>query len=133
MKFDQNKESRDIRLVFLIFCAIFSALAWKHYPSTPSYVLIGLVIVILPLIAFFPILFRPIFKLWLKVAKAVGWFNTQIILTLVYILIFVPFGLLIRLFRKDQMRRQILVEEKTYWEPYDQAGLYDKNRYERQF
>ncbi len=128
-----KKEKRDIRLVFLIFCAIFSALAWRHYPSIPSYVLMGLVLVLLPLIAFFPMLLRPVFKLWLIVAKAVGWFNTQIILTLVYILIFIPFGLLISLFRKDQMRRKLLKEEETYWEPYEQAGLNDRNRYERQF
>ena len=128
-----KKEKRDIRLVFIIFCAIFSALAWRHYPSISSYVLMGLVIIMLPLIAFFPILLRPVFKLWLIVAKAVGWFNTQIILTLVYILIFVPFSPLIRLFRKDPMRRELLKEEETYWEPYEQAGLKDRNRYERQF
>ncbi len=133
MKLDPKKEKRDIRLVFLIFSAIFSALAWRHYPSISSYVLMGLVLVLLPLIAFFPILLRPVFKLWLKVAKAVGWFNTQIILSLVYILIFIPFGLLMRLFRKDQMKREFLVEEETYWEPYEQAGLKDRNRYERQF
>ncbi len=76
---------------------------------------------------------RPVFKLWLKVAKAVGWFNTQIILTLVYILIFIPFGLLINMFRKDQVRRELPKEGGTYWEPYEQAGLKDRKRYERQF
>jgi hypothetical protein len=128
-----KKEKRDIRLVFLIFCAIFSALAWKHYPSISSYVLIGLVLVLLPLIAFSPILLRPVFKLWLKVAKVVGWFNTQIILTLIYILIFIPFGPLISLFRKDIMKRKLVKDEETYWEPYEQGGLDDRNRYERQF
>jgi hypothetical protein len=133
MKLDPKKEKRDIRLVFLIFCAIFSTLAWRHYPSISSYVLMGLVFVLLPLIAFFPILLRPVFKLWLKLAKAVGWFNTQVILTIVYILIFIPFGLSMRLFRKDQMKRKLLVEDETYWEPYEQGGLCDRNRYERQF
>ncbi len=133
MKLDPKKEKRDIRLVFLIFCAIFSALVWKHFPSISSYVLMGLVIIMLPLIAFFPVLLRPVFKLWLKVAKVVGWFNTQIILTLVYILIFIPFGMIMSLFRKDQMRRKFSKEEETYWEKYVKAGLDDRNRYERQF
>jgi hypothetical protein len=133
MKLDPKKEKRDIRLVFLIFCAIFSALAWKHFPSVSSYVLMGLVIILLPLIAFFPIVLRPVFKLWLKVAKAVGWFNTQIILTVVYILIFIPFGLLVRMFKKDVMMKKLLKEKETYWEPYVQGGLADRNRYERQF
>ncbi len=133
MKLDPKKEKRDIRLVFLIFCAIFSALAWKHYPSIASYILMGLVVNMLPLIAFFPISLRPAFKLWLKVAKAIGWFNTQIILTIVYILIFIPFGLLVRLFKKDVMMKKLLKEKETYWEPYVQGGLVDRNRYERQF
>jgi len=133
MKLDPKKEKRDIRLVFLIFCAIFSALAWRHYPSIASYILTGLVIILLPLIALFPMLLRPVFKLWLKAAKAVGWFNTQIILTIVYILIFIPFGTLVRLFKKDVMRKKLLKEENTYWEPYVQGGLNDRNRYERQF
>ncbi len=133
MKLDPKKEKRDIRLVFLIFCAIFSALAWKHFPSISSYMLTGLVLIMLPFIAFSPLLLRPVFKLWLKVAKAIGWFNTQVILTVVYILVFIPFGLLISLVRKDQMKRKLLVEEETYWEPYEQGGLDDRNRYERQF
>ncbi len=130
---DIKKQKRDIRIVFLIFSAIFGVFAWRHYPSIASYVLMGLILIMLPLIAFSPTLLRPVFKLWLKVAKAVGWFNTQIILSIVYILIFIPVGLLMRLFRKDQMRRKLLKAEETYWEPYGQGGLTDRSRYERQF
>ncbi|MDP6433761.1 MAG: SxtJ family membrane protein, partial [Candidatus Scalindua sp.] len=61
-----------------------------------SYVLIGLVLVMLPIISFAPIILRPVFKLWLKVAHAVGWFNTQILLSIVFILVFIPTGLAMR-------------------------------------
>lgn len=92
----------------------------------------GVVLVILPLVAFAPTLLRPVFKLWLKIAHAIGWFNTQVLLTIVFILVFIPTGLLMRLFRKDPMNRKMLAEE-TYWEPYELEGLKDRNRYERQF
>ena len=127
-----DKEKRDIRIVFIIFSAIFTVVAWRHYPSTLSYVLIGLVLVMLPIISFAPIILRPVFKLWLKVAHAVGWFNTQILLSIVFILVFIPTGLVMRLLRKDPMKRKMLAEG-TYWEPYEFEGLKDKNRYERQF
>jgi hypothetical protein len=127
-----DKEKRDIRIVFIIFFAIFAVVAWRHYPSTLSYVLIGLVLVMLPIISFAPIILRPVFKLWLKVAHAVGWFNTQILLSIVFILVFIPTGLVMRLLRKDPMKRKMLAEG-TYWEPYELEGLKDKNRYERQF
>ncbi len=127
-----RKEKRDIRIVFIIFSAIFEVVAWRNYPSTLSYVLIGLVLVVLPIMAFSPIILRPVFKLWLKVAHAVGWFNTQVLLSVVFILVFIPTGLVMRLFRKDPMKRKMLTEG-TYWEPYELEGLRDKNRYERQF
>ncbi|MBC8550920.1 MAG: hypothetical protein H8D23_14845 [Candidatus Brocadiales bacterium] len=127
-----KKEKRDIRIVFLIFCTIFGVLSWRHYPSILSYVFIGVVLVILPLVAFTPILLRPVFKLWMKLAHAVGWFNTQLLLSIVFILIFIPTGLIMKLLRKDPMKRNMLPEE-TYWEPYELVGLKDKKRYERQF
>jgi hypothetical protein len=129
---DMKKEKRDIRIVFLIFSAIFAGFAWKHYPSILSYAFMGVVLVILPLVAFAPTLLRPVFKLWLKIAHAIGWFNTQALLTIVFILVFIPTGLIMRLFRKDPMKRKMLAEE-SYWEPYELEGLKDKNRYERQF
>ena len=132
MKSEIKKEKRDIRIVFLIFSAIFGVLAWRHYPSILSYAFIGVVIVILPLVVFAPTLLRPVFNLWLKIAHAIGWFNTQVLLTIVFILVFIPTGLIMRLFRKDPMKRKMLAEE-SYWEPYELEGLKDKNRYERQF
>ncbi len=127
-----EKEKRDIRIVFLIFSAIFAVFTWRHYPSNASYVLMGLILVLLPIIAFSPMILRPVFRLWLKVAHAVGWFNTQLLLSIVFILIFIPTGLIMRLFRKVPMKRKMLAE-KTYWEPYELEGLKDKSRYERQF
>ena len=132
MKSEIKKEKRDIRIVFLIFSAIFGVLAWRHYPSILSYAFIGVVIVILPLVVFAPTLLRPVFNLWLKIAHAIGWFNTQVLLTIVFILVFIPTGLIMRLFRKDPMKRKMLAEG-TYWEPYELEGLKDRNRYERQF
>jgi uncharacterized protein YqhQ len=125
-------EKRDIRIVFLIFSAIFGVLTWRHYPSLLSYVLAALVLILLPIIAFSPITLHPVFQLWLKVAHAVGWFNTQVLLFIVFILMIIPAGLIMRIFQKDPMKRKILTEE-TYWEPYKLAGLKDRNCYERQF
>ena len=132
MKSEIKKEKRDIRIVFLIFSAIFGVLAWRHYPSILSYAFIGVVIVILPLVVFAPTLLRPVFNLWLKIAHAIGWFNTQVLLTIVFILVFIPTGLIMKLLRKDPMKRKMFAEE-TYWEPYELVGLKDKKRYERQF
>ncbi|MDR4496981.1 MAG: SxtJ family membrane protein [Candidatus Scalindua sp.] len=129
---DKKKEKRDIKIVFLILCSIFGVLAWRYYPSILSYAFMGVVTVVLPLVAFAPTLLRPVFKLWMKLAHAVGWFNTQVLLTVVFILIFIPTGLIMKLLRKDPMKRKMYAED-TYWEPYEVEVLKYRNCYERQF
>jgi hypothetical protein len=126
------KERRDIRIVFFIFSVLFAVFAWRYYASIVSYVLMALILLILPLIAFSPLTLRPVFRLWLKVAHIIGKINTQILLTVIFVLIFVPAGLLMRLLGKDPMKRKTLVGG-TYWEQYDLEGLKDKSRYEKQF
>jgi hypothetical protein len=44
-------------------------------------------------------------RLWLKFSHALGWFNTRLILSLMFILVFVPIGLWWRIWGKDPMSR----------------------------
>lgn len=127
-----SKEVRDIRLVFLVFSAFFCFFASKHYPSIVSYALFCLAGITLFLIAFNPRTLRPLFKIWMKVARTVGKFNTQIILTLAFIIIFIPVALVMRLIRRDTMQKRF-TDKSSYWEECKIAGVSDKKRYERQF
>ena len=129
---EMNKEKRDIRIVFLVFAAIFAIVAWRHRPSLISYILSGLVALILVMITFSPYTLRPVFRLWLKAAHIIGKFNTQILLAIVYVVIFMPLGLAMRLFKGDSMKRKMKAEG-TYWESYELEGLKDKSRYGKQF
>src|SRR5688572_23193241 len=53
----------------------------------------------------FPGILRPVFKIWMAIGEVLGWVNTRIILTLVYYLLIVPIGALLRLTNKDAMGR----------------------------
>ncbi len=127
-----KNEKRDIRLVFLVFSAFFSLFAWKYFPSTRSDALIVLVVIILCLLAFSPFTLRPAFQAWMKLAQVMGKVNTQILLSLMFIVIFIPAGLIKHFFGKDAMKRKMRSDE-TYWEAYTLEGLRDKSRYKRQF
>lgn len=48
--------------------------------------------------------------------RAVGWFNSRLILVLVYYLVFTPSGLLMRLVGRDPLRRKWKKKE-SYWIP----------------
>jgi len=126
------KEKRDIRVVFLVFSLFFSIIAWKNYPSNFSFAFVGLVVLQVLTLTFKPLLLRPVFQVWLKVAHFIGRVNTQIILTLLYYLVFTPYGLVMSLFGRDAMQRK-LKSTGTYWEVLEFEGLKDKTRYEKQF
>lgn len=123
---------RDIRITFIFFSGILSLLSYKHYPSLLSWLIIALVPVLLFFVIFLPSRLVPLFKKWMQLAHFLGKVNTKILLLLIFILIFIPIGLLKRIFGKDSMQRQLKSAE-TYWEPYELAGLIDKKRYEKQF
>lgn len=53
-----------------------------------------------------PARLRPVYNVWMRFAEALGWVNTRIILGLIFYVIFVPAGLLMRLFN-DPMRRKL--------------------------
>ena len=129
---EHRKEKRDIRVVFLVFSLFFSIIAWKNYPSNLSFAFMGLVVLQVLTLTFKPLLLRPVFQVWLKVAHFIGRVNTQIILTLLYYLVFTPYGLVMRLFGRDPLQRK-LTSAGTYWESLEFEGLKDRTRYEKQF
>jgi predicted membrane protein len=54
-----------------------------------------------------PSLLAPIYKGWMTVGLALGWINTCIILWVIFHVLLLPIGLLIRLFGKDPMARKL--------------------------
>ena len=59
---------------------------------------------------------RPVYRNWMRFAEMLGWFNTRLILGLIFFLIFVPVGLMVRLFR-DPMRRKTDESIESYRVP----------------
>jgi len=103
-----KKELRDFGLIFgAIFVSLFGFLfPWlfsKPLPIWPWYVLAvtgGLAII-------FPLGLKPFYKLWMKFGLVMAWINTRIILGIVFYLVFMPFGLVMKLFGKDLLSRKL--------------------------
>lgn len=52
---------------------------------------------------FFKLLGNLISFLWEKLAEALGWFNSKVILSIVFFVVLTPFALLYRLFNRDSL------------------------------
>ena len=56
----------------------------------------------------------PVYRTWMRLAQAFGWVNTRIILGAVFLLLFMPVGLGLRMQRKDPMARRWDAAAGTY-------------------
>lgn len=61
-----------------------------------------------------PIALKPIYIVWMKIGMVVGWINSHLILSILFYVIIMPMGLVMRLFGKDPMARKLSDEEETY-------------------
>ena len=59
---------------------------------------------------------RPAYRVWMAAAGVLGRINGAILLTLVYGLMLCPIALVMRLFRRDELRLRRKPAD-TYWEP----------------
>jgi hypothetical protein len=99
---DLRKFGLMTSVLLILFFVILIPWIWNlAHPLWPW--VVGAVLSAIALVA--PAGLRPVYRIWMRFAEALGWVNTRIILSLIFFLIFVPFGLLMRLFN-DPMRRK---------------------------
>lgn len=55
-----------------------------------------------------------VYRVWMSFGNVAGWINTRIILGLIFYLVILPIGILLRLFGKDPMARKIDRSSKSY-------------------
>jgi hypothetical protein len=111
-------ERKQLRTFGLTVGGIFAAIGlWPvavrgQDPRVWSLVLAGVLL--------FPALLMPLslklpYRGWMAFGQALGWINTKIILGLVFYGLFMPMGLIIRVFgRRDPMRRGFDAKLATY-------------------
>jgi hypothetical protein len=54
-----------------------------------------------------PSVLRPVYTIWMKIGHGIGWVNTRIILGLLFYVMVLPMGFVMRLFGSDPMARKL--------------------------
>lgn len=78
---------------------------------------------------FIPFILKPIYIFWMRLAFVLSWFNTRLLLSVIFYLLFTPIALCLKLFRKDLLDRKIEKNKPSYWHKRESC----MPRYERQF
>lgn len=64
-------------------------------------------------------LLQKAWQTWKRIAHRIGVVNTHILLFLFYFLIFGPFALVLRLFKRDMLEKKIPAHAETFWHPVE--------------
>ncbi|MGH2396581.1 MAG: SxtJ family membrane protein [bacterium] len=108
------RELRQFGLTLAIPLGILAAVgAWRGHALVPA-VLGGLAAASAGFALLAPGLLGPVHKRWMEMAHALGWFNTRLLLSLVYFVVMTPTGALMRLLGRDPLNRR-LGDRPSYW------------------
>ncbi len=126
-----RKELRKFGLLIgIVLMVLGCILFWTRRESYLYFMLLGLTFILSGLIV--PVILRPIYKLWMTFALILGWLMTKVILSILFFLVFTPFGLVARLLGKDFLDRKIYHDASSYWQIRERFEK-EENRWERQF
>jgi hypothetical protein len=109
-----DAQARKSALV--VACVLLVIAAWNFYRGRTTVVMIFGSISAALVVAglFIPAAARAFHKAWMRLAVWLGHVNSRVLLTLMYYLVFTPYGLVSRLAGRDPLRRRGKVGE-SYW------------------
>src|SRR5215203_5557511 len=110
---------RELRQFAAIWCIVFIATAVslaRRGTAAPWVYSAGTVAILVPLLglAWLPLL-RSVFVGMQYAAFPIGWIVSRVLLISVFVLVFVPTGLLLRVFGRDPLTRRFDQTHTTYW------------------
>ena len=121
MEGDPLKKSRGF---YRVFCPVLLAMAglsafFRH--PTRACVLAGISVFLLTLHLVLPHLSAKLFEAYAGLMAKVGAFLTRAFITLFFYVIFTPYGLMVRAFQGDPLKRKIDKSAGSYWAPKSDA------------
>lgn len=130
---DGQQQTSD-RFFGLTFCVVFALFGlWPLLGGrSPSPVFLGIGLVFLSLALAAPALLAPLNRLWLKFGALLHGITSPIILGVMFFLVIMPIGLVMRLFGKDFLRLRFDREVPSYWIRREPPGP-EKTSLDKQF
>ena len=109
-----DRQARNTCLVVSVVLLAAAALFFYRERLVAAEVAVSTSLVLAAIAIFIPWLARLFHTVWMGVASILGWVNSRIILSLIYFLLFVPYGLISRLVGRDPLavRQQ---QAESYW------------------
>jgi hypothetical protein len=126
--------SAQARKSALLVAAVFAALAgWEIFRHRPTFAaVLGLVTLAILACAASQAGAMWFYRWWMRLASAIGFVNSRVLLAVLFYLLIAPVGVLVRLFGHDPLQRRRKKSGDSYWVPRAHARQ-SKQDYEHSF
>jgi len=115
------RELRRFGLVMAVPLSLLAAaLLWRQRPSWPYLLALAAAFALAGLVA--PRLLSPVEKAWMALADWLSVVMSYVILTLAFILVVTPLGLVRRVFRRDPLHLRFDKASPSYWVEVEPDG-----------
>ncbi len=132
-----NPTTRQLRQfggLWLVVLSVFAVLAWRSGKPVAVVAALVALAVLIPAIGWLvPRLLRWVWIGMSLVAWPIGTVVSFTVLTLVFVVVVTPVGLVMRLLGRDPLERRFEPDSASYWAPRPVEGSADLRRYLRQF
>lgn len=121
MKNKTKKELRKFGITLAIAFAILGGLLfWRGKPAGPYLFIISGLFLVTGLVN--PRLLSPIEWGWMKIAHALGYVMTRLLLTITFYIMITPISIVMKILGKDPLRMRFDREAGSYWISVDPEG-----------
>jgi fatty acid desaturase len=128
-----RKQLNQFGFIWLGFLTLFGAIAFFKLGEPKVAKVLWVLAVVVPVVGWsVPAFMRLVFVGMSYLAWPIGFVVSHVVLALVYYLVFMPIGLVMRVIGYDPMKRRFDPEAATYWIARDPKASEPK-RYFRQF
>ena len=124
-----RKELREFGVTMGIFSGVLYCFLWWKKGGGSVY-LLGISGFFLLFAFVLPSALKPLQKIWMSLALAIGAVMSRVILVALFYLVFTPIGFFLRITGKDLLQLKASSNESSYWKNHTKRS---KTDYEKQF
>lgn len=121
---EQRKFGLLMAGAFAVIGLIRFGVHWYRLGEMPGapYVLLGIAGFFLVFGLLLPGALKPVFVAWIRLAVVMNWAVTHVVLTLAFVLLFVPISLVWRVLGKDPLNRKWEKTQESYWQEIGESS-----------
>jgi hypothetical protein len=109
------RDYRNFALITASFLLLLMLIGYRRHHTINIYLPVAAAAIAL-LGSAFPRVLAPVYRVWMRFGKALGYVNSRILLSIIFFLVLTPVALVRRVFNRDPLKLKWEKDADTYWE-----------------